>query len=96
MSVVCLAVAVVHGRAVAVAVIVAAVAVRPLDAITAVAVASWTSCCDRDVPGCGRGAAWPRLWRPPSFRRRAVVATRRRILVFAMVLVVSVLSWFAI
>lgn len=28
--------------------------------------------------------------------RRRVVATRRRMLVFAMVLVVSVLSWFAI
>lgn len=39
-----------RGAAVAVTVIVAAVAVRPLDAITAVAVASWTSCRDR---GCG-------------------------------------------
>lgn len=47
-------------------------------------------------PGCGRGAARPWLRRPPSFRRRRVVATRRRMLVFAMVLVVSVLSWFAI
>lgn len=37
---------------------------------------------------------WP--WRPPSFRRRRVVATRRRMLVFAMVYVVSALSWFAI
>lgn len=90
-----------HGRAVsavavrhvvAVAVIVAAVAVRPLDAITAVAVASWTSCCDRDVPGCGRGAARPWLWRPTSLCRRRVVATRRRTLVFPMVYVVSVLS----
>lgn len=53
MSVVRLAVAVVHGRAVAVAVIVAAVAVRPLDAITAVAVASWTSCRGRGRRGCG-------------------------------------------
>lgn len=50
MSVVCLAVAVVHGRAVAVAAIVAA---RPLDAITAVAVASWTSCRDRGRRGRG-------------------------------------------
>lgn len=37
---------------------------------------------------------WP--WRPPSFCRCRVVATRRWMLVFAMVLVVSVLSWFAI
>lgn len=36
------------------------------------------------------------LWCPLSLCRRRVVATRRRILVFAMVLVVSVLSWFAI
>lgn len=50
----------------------------------------------RDVPGCGRGAAWPWLWCPLSLCRRRVVATRRRMLVFAMVLVVSVLSWFAI
>lgn len=32
------------------------------------------------------------LWRPPSFCRRRVVATRRRTLVFPMVYVVSVLS----
>lgn len=44
----------------------------------------------------GRGAAWPWLWCPLSLCRRRVVATRRRMLVFAMVLVVSVLSWFAI
>lgn len=50
----------------------------------------------RDVPGCGRGAAWPWLWCPLSLCRRRMVATRRRMLVFAMVLVVSVLSWFAI
>lgn len=50
----------------------------------------------RDVPGHGRGASWPWLWCPPSLCRRRVVATRRRMLVFAMVLVVSVLSWFAI
>lgn len=31
---------------------------------------------------------WP--WRPPSFRRRRVVATRRRMLVFAMVLAWSI------
>lgn len=39
---------------------------------------------------------WPWLWCPLSLCRRRVVATRRRMLVFAMVLVVSVLSWFAI
>lgn len=54
-------------------------------------VVAWPSC-----PGCGRGAAWPWLWCPLSLCRRRVVATRRRMLVFAMVLVVSVLSWFAI
>ena len=56
----------------------------------------WPSCRGRGVPGCGRGAAWPWLWCPLSLCRRRVVATRRRMLVFAMVLVVSVLSWFAI
>lgn len=35
---------------------------------------------------------WPWLWRPPSLCRRRVVATRRRMLVFAMVLVVSMLT----
>ena len=72
-------------------------------AVPVVAVA-WPSCPGRrdvpghgrGVPGCGRGAARPWLWRPPSLCRRRVVATRRRMLVFAMVLVVSVLSWFAI
>lgn len=44
----------------------------------------------------GRGAAWPWLWCPLSLCRRRVVATRRRMLVFTMVLVASVLSWFAI
>lgn len=44
----------------------------------------------------GRAVAWPWLWCPLSLCRRRVVATRRRMLVFAMVLVVSVLSWFAI
>ena len=39
---------------------------------------------------------WPWLWRPPSLCRRAAVATRRRMLVFAMVLVWSALSWFAL
>lgn len=58
---------------------------------------AWPSCPGRrDAPGCGRGAAWPWLWCPLSLCRRRVVATRRRMLVFAMVLVVSVLSWFAI
>ena len=58
---------------------------------------AWPSCpgC-RGVPGCGRGAAWPWLWCPLSLCRRRVVATRRRMLVFAMVLVVSVLTWFAL
>lgn len=56
----------------------------------------WPSCPGRRGRGCGVTSltSWP--WRPPSFRRRRVVATRRRMLVFAMVLVVSVLSWFAI
>lgn len=50
----------------------------------------------RDVPGCGRGAAWPWLWCPPSLCRRRVVATRRWMLVFAMVLAWSVLAQFAL
>lgn len=54
----------------------------PLWPCRAVAVVSWTS--------------WPWPWRPPSLCRRHVVATRRRTLVFAMVYMVSVLSWFAI
>lgn len=44
----------------------------------------------------GHGVAVAVPWRPLSLCRRRVVATRRRMLVFAMVLVVSVLSWFAI
>ena len=39
---------------------------------------------------------WPWLWRPPSLCRRRVVATRRRMLVFAMVLAWSVLTQFAL
>ena len=51
---------------------------------------TWPSCPGRrDAPGCGRGAARPWLWRPPSLCRRRVVATRRRTLVFAMVLTES-------
>ena len=50
------------------------------------------ACRGRGVPGCGRGVPWPWLWCPPSLCRRRVVATRRRMLVFAMVYVVSVLS----
>ena len=58
------------------------------------------------VPGHGRRAldvvtpldmavvTWP--WRPPSLCRRRVVATRRRMLVFAMVLAWSVLTQFAL
>lgn len=38
---------------------------------------SWPSCRGRGVPGCGCGVVWPWLWRPPSFCRRRVVATRR-------------------
>ena len=34
----------------------------------------WRGC---GVPGCGRGAARPWLWRPLSLCRRRVVATRR-------------------
>lgn len=48
------------------------------------------------VASLGVAVAVPWLWRPPSFRRRRAVATRRRTLVFAMVYAVSVLSWFAI
>lgn len=40
--------------------------------------------------------SWPSLWRPTSLCRRRMVATRRWMLVFAMVYVVSALSWFAI
>lgn len=63
-------------------------------------------------PGCGRAVSVAVVsWRLVSavvslclrclcggvfLRRCVVVATRRRMLVFAMVLVVSVLSWFAI
>lgn len=47
------------------------------------------SCRGRGVPGCGRGAARPWLRRPPSLCRRRVVATRRQMLVFAMVLMAS-------
>lgn len=50
----------------------------------------------RDVPGCGRAVAWPWLWCPLSLCRRRVVATRRRMLVFAMVLVWSVLTQLAL
>lgn len=39
---------------------------------------------------------WPWLWCPPSLCRRRVVATRRRMLVFAMVLAWSVLAQFAL
>lgn len=54
----------------------------------------WLCPSCRGVPGCGRGMPWP--WRPPSLCRRRVVATRRWMLVFAMVLAVSVLSQFAL
>ena len=59
-------------------------------AVVPVAVVPWPSC-----PGRGRGrraldvAAW-------FLCRRRMVATRRWMLVFAMVYVVSALSWFAI
>lgn len=56
----------------------------------------WLCPSCRGVPGYGRGVPWPWLWRPPSLCRRRVVATRRRMLVFAMVLAVSVLSQFAL
>lgn len=45
--------------------------------------------CDHVRARRGRGAARPWLWRPPSLCRRRVVATRRRTLVFAMVLTES-------
>lgn len=44
--------------------------------------------CSR--PGRGRAVAVVWLWRASSFRRRRVVATRRRMLVFAMVLAWSI------
>lgn len=40
--------------------------------------------------------SWLWLWCPSSFRRRRVVATRRRMLVFAVVYVVSMLTQFAL
>lgn len=49
----------------------------------------WPSCRGRGVPRCGCGVVWPWPWRPPSLCRRRVVATRRRTLVFAMVLTES-------
>ena len=69
------------------AVVCVAVAVRPLDAIIAVADHAVAVAPGRRL-GCGGRVAF--------LCRRHVVATRRRMLVFAMVLVVSVLSWFAI
>ena len=61
---------------------------------------TWPSCPGRrDAPGhdrrdvavasLGVAVARPWLWRPPSLCRRRVVATRRRTLVFAMVLTES-------
>lgn len=67
--------------------VVAVVAMAWLWSCRGVAVVLWMS---------WRPWVWPWLWCPLSLCRRRVVATRRRILVFAMVLVVSVLSWFAI
>lgn len=67
--------------------VVAVVAMAWLWSCRGVAVVPWMS---------WRPWVWPWLWCPLSLCRRRVVATRRRILVFAMVLVVSVLSWFAI
>lgn len=72
---------------------VAAVAVpwrgrRALDVVTSLdmAVVTWP----------WRPWVWPWLWRPSSLCRRRVVATRRRMLVFAMVLAWSVLTQFAL
>lgn len=59
---------------------------RTLDVVTSLdmAVVTWP----------WRPWVWP--WRPPSLCRRHVVATRRRMLVFAMVLAWSVLTQFAL
>lgn len=63
---------------------------------------SWLWLC-RVRRGCGCVALgvtpavpWLWLWCPSSFRRRRVVATRRRMLVFAVVCVVSMLTQFAL
>lgn len=66
---------------------VVAVAVRPLDAITAVADHAVAVAPGRRL-GCGGRVAF--------LCRRHVVATRRWVLVFATVYVVSVLTWFAL
>lgn len=61
---------------------------RALDVVPVVAVASLGVAVA--VTSLGMPAVpWPWLWCPPSFRRRRVVATRRRTLVFAMVLTES-------
>lgn len=58
---------------------------------------SCRGCVRRAVASLGVAVVtWPWLWRPPSLCRRRVVATRRWMLVFAMVLAVSVLSQFAL
>lgn len=67
-----------RGRARRALAVVAVVAVRHVVAVASLGVAV-------AVP-------WLWLWRPPSFRRRRAVATRRRTLVFAMVLAWSALS----
>ena len=69
----------------------------PLYAIVAVAVSrpSWLWLC-RPGRHTRRAVPWLWLWCPSSFRRRRVVATRRRMLVFAVVCVVSMLTQFAL
>ena len=65
--------------------------------VVAVAVSrpSWLWLC-RPGHHTRRAVPWLWLWCPSSFRRRRVVATRRRMLVFAVVYVVSMLTQFAL